>query len=220
VFAFLLGHFVTHAMESRYAIGAILGIAAMLSIALSPVLENRVAGLVVLAFLAAGFMWRGMQTIRNQRTRRDQALASLVVSPKVMEAMRAHPSQRLYTQDIDLIGFLAFEDPDAEILERMSLVDSVKEEMRWNHSETDSRIVANLGTFTSYPVVPYESVIEAPGEHLFVVTHGGWNWLDKAFASGELQVTPVGQAFGADVVSERVPPIVQGSTSTMERPPQ
>lgn len=220
VFAFLLGHFVTHAMESRYAIGAILGIAAMLSIALVPVLENRVAGFVVLAFLAAGFTWGGMQEIRGQRASRDQALASLVVSPKVMEAMMANPSQRLYTQDIDLIGFLAFEDPNAEIFQRMTLVDSLKGEMRWNHSETDSRIVANLGTFTLYPIVSYESVIGAPGQHLFVVTHGGWNWLDKAFASGELQITPVGQAMGADVVSVRVPPIVQGSASRMERPLQ
>jgi hypothetical protein len=217
LFAFLLGHFVTHAMESRYAIGAILGISAMLSIALVPVLENRVAGFVVLAVLAAGFTWRGMQEVRGQRAYRDQALALLVVSPKVMEAIKANPSHRLYTQDIDLIGFLAFQDPDAEILQHMTLVDSLKEEMRWNHSETDSRIVANLGTFTPYTVVPYESVIDEPGEHLFVVTHGGWNWLDKAFASGELQVTSVGQALGADVVSVRVSPTVQGSANTMEQ---
>jgi hypothetical protein len=203
VFAFLLGHFVTHAMESRYAIGAIVGIAAMVAIALAPVLENRVAGLVVLVVLAAGFAWRGMQGVRDQRAYRDQELGWRAVSPEVMKAVRADPSQRLYTQDIDLIGFLAFEDPGAEILPHMILVDSVNEEMRWNHSETDSKIVSDLGTFTTYTVVPYESVVDAPGSHLFVVTRGGWNWVDKAFASGELQVTPVGTAFGTDVVSVR-----------------
>jgi hypothetical protein len=217
VFAFLLGHFVTHAMESRYAIGAILGIAALLSIALVPLLGNRVAGFVVLVLLAAGFTWRGMQGVRDQRTRRDQALASLVVLPKLMEAIMSTPSQMLYTQDIDLIGLLAFQDPDAQILQHITLVESLQEEMRWNHSETYSRIVASLGTFTPYTIAPYESVLDEPGEHLFLVTHGGWSWLDKTFATGELQVTPIGQAFGADVVSVRVPPTVRGSTSTMER---
>lgn len=130
-------------------------------------------------------------------------LATLTVSPPVMEAVLASPSKTLYTQDIDLIGLLAFHKPDAAILRHMVLVDSVNEEMRWNQSETDSKIVANLATFTEYKVVSYESVMDAPGEHLFVVTHGGWNWLDKAFASGEVQTTPVGQAFGADVVSVR-----------------
>jgi hypothetical protein len=214
VFAFLLGHFVTHAMESRYAIGAILGMAALVAIALVPVLENRVAGLVALVVLAAGFTWMGTDGVRDQRAYSEQELGWRVVSPEVMKAVMADPSQKLYTQDIDLIGFLAFEDPNAEILPHMVLVDSVKEEMRWNQAETDSRIVANLGTFTKYTVVPYESVVNAPGAHLFVVTHGGWNWVDKAFASGELQVTPVGTAFGTDVVSVRATPSVGGARST------
>jgi hypothetical protein len=81
--------------------------------------------------------------------------------------------------------------------------------MRWNHSETDSRIVMNLKTFAPYTILPYESVIKEPGEHLFVVTHGGWNWTDKAFASGQVQVIPVGEAFGSEVVSVRGPLVGQ-----------
>jgi hypothetical protein len=65
--------------------------------------------------------------------------------------------------------------------------------------------VANLKTFAPYPILPYESVIKEPGEHLFVVTHGGWNWTDKAFANEQVQVIPIGEAFGGEVVSVRGP---------------
>jgi 4-amino-4-deoxy-L-arabinose transferase-like glycosyltransferase len=205
VFAFLLGHFVTHAMEARYALGAVAGIAALLAIALAPVLESRVAGLLILAALSVGFVWKGALEVRAERADRTNALAALVISPQVEAAILSSPAQRVYTQDIDLVGFLVFHGADAEVLKHFGLVYSENEEMRWNQSETDSRIVANLKTFTPYMIVPYESVIHEPGEHLFVVTHGGWNWLDKAFASGQLQVTTVGPAFGGEVVSVRAP---------------
>jgi Dolichyl-phosphate-mannose-protein mannosyltransferase len=205
VFAFLLGHFVTHYMEARYALGAVTGIAALLSIALAPVLRNRVAGFLLLALLFAGFAWKGMLGTQAERRNRDLDLATLVVPPKVMAAIMASPTQVLYTQDIDLVGFLAFHDADAGMLQHMALVYSEDEEMRWNHFETDSRIVENLKSCAPYAILPYERVIHEPEEHLFVVRHGGWNWLDKAFASGQVQVTPVGEAFGGEVVSVRGP---------------
>ncbi len=205
VSAFLLGHFVTHAMEPRYALGAVIGMAALLAIALVPVLESRVAGALLLGALWVGFIWKGAVETRAERTNRTNAMEALAVSPQVEAAILSSPGQRVYTQDIDLVGFLAFHGANAEVLQYLGLVYSVDEEMRWNQSETDSRIVANLKAVDHYTIVPYESVIREPGEHLFVVTHGGWNWLDKAFASGQLQVTPVGRAFGGDVVSVRVP---------------
>jgi hypothetical protein len=209
VFAFLLGHFVTHAMEPRYALGAVIGVAALLAIALIPVLESRVAGSLILVAIFVGFIWKGALETREERAHRTYALETLVVSPQIKAAIMSNPAQMLYTQDIDLVGFVAFHDADADVLQHMGLVYSEEEEMRWNQSETDSKIVTDLKTFAPYPIVPYESVIHEPGEHLFVVTHGGWNWLDKAFASGQLQVTPVGYAFGGDVVSVRVPPAGQ-----------
>ena len=209
VFAFLLGHFVTHAMEPRYALGAVIGVVALVAIALVPVLESRVACSLILVALFVGFVWK--EAVEARAVRRYQAyeLATMVVSPQIEAAILSNPEQMLYTQDIDLVGFVAFHDADADVLRHLGLVYSEAEEMRWNHSETDTKIVTDLKTFAPYTIVPYERVIHEPGEHLFVVTHGGWNWLDKAFASGQLQVTPVGRAFGGDVVSVRVPPAAQ-----------
>jgi len=205
-FAFLLGHFVTHAMESRYAIGALLGISVLLSIALAPVLRNRIARSIVFAALLAWFGWNGMVVIRESREYWDRALASMVITPQVMAAIMASPTQMLYTQDIDLVGFLAFHDANANVLRHVALVYSVYEEMRWNHSETDSRIVENLKSFTPYTILPYESVMKQPVGSVFVLTHGGWNWMDKAFASGQVPTEPVGEAFGGEVVRGVHPP--------------
>ncbi len=209
MFAFLLGHFVTHAMEPRYSLGAMIGIVALVAIALLPLLESRVVGPLILAALWVGLAWNGMAGTREARMYRAYALEGLV-SPQVKAAILASPTQRLYTQDIDLFAAVAFHRGDAEVLQHLALVYSEAEEMRWLQSETDSKIIEDLKTFTPYTIVPYESVIHAPGEHLFVVTHGGWNWLALAFASGEMQVTPVGQAFGGEVVMVKTPVAGEG----------
>jgi Dolichyl-phosphate-mannose-protein mannosyltransferase len=205
VFAFLLGYFVTHTMEPRYALGAIIGIAALVSMALEPLLRKPVAAFLVLLLLFAGITWTGIVRVGAEARARQEALADSVLPQQTRAAMMASPTKMLYTQDVDLFGFLAFHRADSEVLSHMVLVYSPNEEMRWLHSGSDSRTVANLKTFTTYTIVPYESVIKEPGEHLFVVTHGGWNWLDKALANERLEVIPVGQAFGGEVVSVRVP---------------
>ena len=205
MFAFLLGHFVTHAMESRYAIGAVIGMAALLAIALVPVIGSGVMGPVAVVALIAGFAWKAAVEVQAERDTRTFDSGNLVISPVVQAAIRSSPGHRIYTQDIDLVGFIAFHDADPAVLKDLVLVYSQDEEMRWNHSETDTKIIEDLKTFAPYTILPYESVLDEPGDHLFVVAHGGWNWLDKAFASGELQVTPVGVAFGRDVVYVRAP---------------
>ncbi len=199
-FTFLLGRFVTHAMEPRHSLGAMMGLAALVAIAVEPLLRRQIAGSVLLLLLFAGTLWMGVERIGAVAAARREALANTVLPEQIRAAMMQSPTKMLYTQDIDLLGFLAFHETDPTLLAHIVLVYSRDEEMRWIHSGSDSRTVTNLKSFTTYNIVPYESVIQGPGGHLFVVTHGGWNWSDKAFASGEVQVTSVGRAFGGDVV--------------------
>jgi hypothetical protein len=117
----------------------------------------------------------------------------------------ASPSKLLYTQDIDFFGFASFYEPDADVRSRLALVYSRDEEMRWSHSDTSSLIVLHMKSFTPYTILPYESLASQPGEHIFVVSHGGWNWTDQAFTAEHVEVTPIGQIFGSDVVSVRFP---------------
>jgi hypothetical protein len=201
---FLLG-FVTHAMEPRYVLGSIIGIAALLAIALAPFLRNCVIGRIALLLLFATFTYNGITGVRAASRARQDALASLILSPQVKAAILASPSKLLYTQDTDIFGFATYYEPDADVRSHMALVYSRDEEMRWNHMDAASRIVLHLKSFTPYTILPYEGLTSQPGEHIFVIEQWGWDWTHNAFAAEHAEVTPIGQAFGCEVVSVRFP---------------
>ena len=204
-FGFLLARFVTHAMEPRYVLGSIIGIAALLAIALVPILRNNTIGRITLLLLFATFAYNGITGVRAAPRARQDALASLILSPQVKAAILASPSKLLYTQDTDLLGFASLYGPDADVRQHMALVYSKDEELRWNHIDTASRIVLHLKSFTPYTILPYEGLTTQPGQHIFVIEQWGWDWTRKAFAAEHAEVIPIGQAFGCDVVSVRFP---------------
>jgi hypothetical protein len=93
----------------------------------------------------------------------------------------------------DLFGFVSYHEPDADVRSHMALVYSADEEIRWNHSDPSSRIVLHVKSFTPpYTILPYESLTTQPGEHVFVVDQGGWNWIEQAFAAEHVEVKPIG----------------------------
>ena len=203
-FGFLLG-FVTHAMEPRYVLGSVIGIAALLAIALTPFLRNKPVGRIALLLLFATFAYNAITGVRAAPRVRQDTLASLILSPQVKAAIMASPSKLLYTQDTDIFGLATYYEPDANVRSHMALIYSKDEEMRWNHFDTASRIVLHLKLFTPYAILPYESLASQPGEHIFVIEQWGWDWTRKAFAAEHAEVIPIGQAFGCEVVSVRFP---------------
>ncbi len=204
-FGFLLGRFVTHTMEPRYVFGSIIGIAALLAIALVPILRNNTIGRIALFVLFAAFVCKGAVGIRAVQRARQDALSYLILSPEVKAAITASPSKLLYLQDIDLFGFMAYYEPDADVRSHMALVYSRDQEIRWNHSDASSLTALHLKSFTPYIILPYEGLTTQPGEYVFVVEQGGWNWIEHAFASEHVELKYVGKLGGNDVVSVRFP---------------
>ena len=202
-FGFLLGRFVTHTIEPRYVFGSVIGIAALLAIALAPFLQNGAIGRIALLLLFATFAYNGITGVRGMPRARQDALASLILSPEVKAAILASPSKLLYTQDIDLFGFASLYGPDADMREHMALVYSRDEEIRWHHTDVGSLTVLHLKSFTPYTILPYESLITQPGEHIFAVSQGGRNWIEQAFAAEHVEVKPIGNVAGREVVSVR-----------------
>ncbi len=202
---FLLGRFVTHALEPRYVLGSVIGIAALLAIALAPLLRNNTIGRIALLLLFATFACNGITGLRAAPRARQDALSYLILSPEVKAAITASPSKLLYLQDIDLFGFMAYYEPDANVRSHLALVYSRDEEMRWNHFDTSSLIVLHMKSFTPYTILPYESLATQPGAHIFVVEQGGWNWIEQAFAAEHVELKSVGKLGGNDVLSVRFP---------------
>ena len=202
---FLLARFVTHAMEPRYVLGSIIGIAALLAIALVPILRNNTIGRIALFLLCIAFVCKGIVGIRAEQRARQDALSYLILSPEVKAAIMASPSKLLYLQDIDLFGFMEYYEPDADVRSHMALVYSRHQEIRWNHSDASSLTALHLKSFTTYTILPYESLATQPGEHIFVVEQGGWNWIEQAFAAEHVELKYVGKLGGNEVVSVRFP---------------
>jgi hypothetical protein len=76
---------------------------------------------------------------------------------------------------------------------------SADEEMRWNRHDTMALTAMHLRLFAGVPVVAYEAVKAAPGEHVFLMRHTGWDWTDQAFAEDGATVRVVGKAMGGDI---------------------
>jgi len=201
VFAFLIGHFVTHAMEPRYALGAIVGISVLSAISISPSLRLPKLGAGILLILVAAFTWRSFQQVRAAKTSRDMQLASMVLAPAIKAAIMNTPSQLLYVQDVDAFGFAQFHEGDRNVLSHMALVYSATQEMKWNHTETGTRIVTHLKRVETYNISPYEHSTAQPGRYIFLINQGGWNWIEDALAARHARVTPIGTALGLKVVS-------------------
>ena len=216
-FGFLLCHFVTHTMEARYVFGSVIGIAALLAIALEPILRNNTIGRIALLLLFAAFAYNGITGVRGAPRARQNALASLILSPQVKAAVLASPSKLLYTQEIDLFGFASLYGPDADMRSHMALVYSRDEEIRWNHADVGSITVLHMKSFSPYIILPYESLAAQPGERIFAVSQGGRNWIEQAFAAERVEVKPIGSVAGREVVSVRFP---SANNAASPSPPQ
>lgn len=200
---FLLAKFVTHSIEVRYVLGAVVAISAMVAIAMSPWLRRDAVFNTVLVVMGVGILSAGAVRIHAEQRKTAERLNSLVLPAEVKAALLATPGGRLYVQDMGAFEEDRFYEPDADVKARMTLVYSAEEELRWNRHDTMALTAMHLKEFTELPVVSYEEVKATPGEHLFVLHHTGWDWTDQAFARDGAQVLPVGKAMGGDVAAVR-----------------
>lgn len=196
VFAFLLGRFVTHALEVRHSIGAILGITALVAIALVPALRSRTSFRVLFVLILVGIL--AINTLRTRAAAaasRDQ-LAADTLTPAEQAAITTLPDQRIYFQNLGQWEAASLYTPNPALRSRLTLVYSLDEEMQHQQHDTMYLTATHTQHFSTQPIVAYSSVRSTPGDHLFVLYHSGWDWTDAAFATEATRLTPLGPAFG------------------------
>ncbi len=201
--AYLLARLVTHSIEVRFALGAMVAIAAMVGVALSPWLRRDAVFHTALVVLGFGIVGGGAVRIHAEQQRTRDRMASLVLPVQAKAALDANADGRLYVQDLGAFEEDRYYEPDAEVRARMTLVYSAVEEMRWNRHDTMALTAMHMGEFTGLPVVAYETVRAQPGEHFFVLYHSGWDWTDQAFVEDGAAVRVLGRAMGGDVAVVR-----------------
>ena len=200
---YLLARFVTHSIEVRYVLGAVVAISAMVAVVISPWLRRDGVFAAVMITLGVGIIGAGAARIHAEQKKSEARLASLVLPAEVKSALIANPDGRLYVQDMGAFEEDRYYEPDADVRARMTLVYSRAEELRWNRHDTMALTAMHIARFTGLPVVSFEALRTQPGEHLFVLYHTGWDWTDQAFAEDGARVRPVGHALAGDVAAVR-----------------
>jgi 4-amino-4-deoxy-L-arabinose transferase-like glycosyltransferase len=202
-FGFLLAFFVTHSIEVRYVLGAILALSVLLSFAALPLLRSKNIAALTLSALALAIVVAGAIRIHAEQAKTNAFMTSLLLTPQIKAAILSSPRGLLYLQEMGTFEVASYYEPDPEIRSRMALVYSSNQELLWSQRDTESLTAFHMRNFTGFPIVPYEQLSTERDDHVFVLLHTGWNWTDQALAAAHAEITPLGPAMGGDAAVVR-----------------
>jgi 4-amino-4-deoxy-L-arabinose transferase-like glycosyltransferase len=200
-FGFLLAFFVTHSIEVRYVLGAILALSVLLSFAALPLLRSKNAAALTLSVLALAIVVTGAIRIHAEQSKTNAFMTSLTLSPQIKAAILSSPTGLLYLQEMGTFEVASYYESDPDLRSRMALVYSSNQELLWSQRDTESLTALHMRSFTGFPIVPYEQLSTEHGDHVFILLHSGWNWTDQALAAARASITPLGPAMGGDAAT-------------------
>jgi Dolichyl-phosphate-mannose-protein mannosyltransferase len=202
-FAFVLGRLVTHALEVRHSIGAIVGISVLIAIAMTPALRRKSVFYAVMATMLVGIVVVNSVRTKQSITAKQQTLAELTMAPELKAEVDAVPDRNIYFPYLGKWEVASQYEPDPELRSRLVFVYSLDEELGRQRHDTMYLSAIHTKKFSSLPILSYDELRRTPGEHIFAVFHSDWDWTAAAFAEEAAHVEPMGQAFGADLVKVR-----------------
>lgn len=204
-FGYLFGRFVTHTMEVRYVIAALIAFVAVFGIVLERKLRSTPFYYVTLLLITTAALAINTHYILQEHRDSNAILASLHPSPALAAALAANPSAPLYEQSLGNFFVDSFYTPDPSLRARITLLYNANQEIFWLQHDTYSISAVNLQHFTSLPIVNYDRLTTESGPHLLVQWQDGWNWTDKAALQEHASITPLGPCFGGQAVSFQWP---------------
>ena len=204
-FGYLFGRFVTHTMEVRYVIAALIAFAAIFAIVLERRLRSNNFYYATLALIFVAAIAIDSHSIVEERHNSNAILASLTPSPALSVALATNPSARIYEQSLSNFFVDSFYTPDPALRSRITLLYNADREIFWLQHDTYSISAMNMQHFTRLPIVDYSQVHREPGDQLLVQFHDGWNWTAKALLQEHAQITPLGTAFDGEAISVQWP---------------
>lgn len=198
-FGFLLARFVTHSIEVRYILPAILGLSVLIAITVTPLERNALRARALVGVLLVLLVGLGFSRVANARLQRP-SLRMLTIAH-----MPTQPGP-IYIQNMGNFDELGNAVADPAVRSRFALVYSAPLEIALAHHDTQSLTAEHMRHFTGYRIDSYEDLRRQPGPHLMILYHGGgWNWLDLQLVRDHAVVTPIGTALGGDLISVTFP---------------
>ncbi|HEY4356490.1 MAG TPA: glycosyltransferase family 39 protein [Acidobacteriaceae bacterium] len=191
VWCFLFERFVTHSMEGRYAIPAVLAFVVVIAVLLQGLLQRAavfygVLGLVVLAGVGS----LGVKIRREKRFRAD--FTSELTLPALAESSGAGDASRpIYINSFgDFLQDQYYASP--EIQSRLTYVFDPEEEIRWKGRDTHSISGMNVQNYAPLHIAPYSEFLSQKNPLVLVYNVEDWEWLPQDVAARHFAVQPLG----------------------------
>ena len=200
-FGYLFGRFVTHTMEVRYVIAALIAFAATLGIVLERKLRSTTFYYATVALILIAAVALNTYSILQERRNSAAILASLHPSPALSAQLAANPDAPLYIQSLGLFFVDSYYTADPALRSRITLLYSAPREITYLQHDTYAISAENMKHFTRLPLADENQLQQQPPPHLVIQIHDGWDWTTKAFAAEHATVTPLGDSFGGQAIS-------------------
>jgi 4-amino-4-deoxy-L-arabinose transferase-like glycosyltransferase len=167
-FGYLFGRFVTHTMEVRYVIAALIAFAATFGIVLERKLRSNTFYYATLTLIVAAAIAINTWNIVKERRASNAILASLHPSPALATALAANPRAPLYIQSLGIFFVDSYYTPDPALRARITLLYNAQREIFFLQHDTYSIAAVNLQHFTHLPIVDYDHLLHEPSPHLLM----------------------------------------------------
>jgi 4-amino-4-deoxy-L-arabinose transferase-like glycosyltransferase len=131
LFGFLVGRFVTHTMEVRYVIAALLAFAVVIAMLLERRLASRAFYIGVYATTLLAAIAIGTATIVSNAKETRTLLVGMQPSAALVDALAKSPTARIYTQSLGDFYLDTYYAPDPGLRTRFSLIYDEPSEVSW-----------------------------------------------------------------------------------------
>jgi hypothetical protein len=199
LFGYLFGRFVTHTMEVRYVIAALIAFAATFGIVLERKLRSNTFFYATLAIIVLAALAINLHNIQQERRDSNALLASFELSPAAAAALHQNPHQPIYLQSLSDFYLDTFYDPDPTLRPRFSLLYGQQQEIHWLQHDTEFVTANNMRAFTSLSLTPWAKFLQQPTA-LLILHPGSWQWIDQQLAADHTTLTPLAPALRGELV--------------------
>lgn len=198
-FGFLLGRFVTHTMEVRYVIAALLAFAITIAIVLERRLASRTFYLSLYAAMLAVSMLTIGANIMSTRAETKTTLATLQPTPALTAALATNPTARIYTQSLGDFYRDTYYVADPKLRSRFTLLYDEPLEVTWLKHNTNAVTAANMQHFAPLNTLPYGEFTMQP--HALLLDYGsGWEWVPRELRAAHQSIVDIGPALGGELL--------------------
>ncbi len=210
LFGYVLGKYVTHTMEVRYVIAALVAFAVALALVLMQRLRSTAFFTAVFGGLLALSIGAAAVQINAEQHKSATILSALTMPPTLAAELAAHPGERLYTQSLTDLFTNSYYGPEPLVRSRITLLYDKGAEVHWLRHNTNAVTAVYLQRFSPLITVPYGAFLQQPAP-LLLFYSTGWEWIGKDLAARGTPRRQMGPALGGELF--RVQPAAHSATS-------